>query len=190
MGLKVEGSSPSIHPMNTKLVRVKLTQSDARRLKLVWVITLHNFLRFMWNGATFTKHLIINPLVVKSLTVATQRQFELNSLYDVKLLKTHNTPINYTLHTNYESLERRFINIFKVFVTSNLTTCDKSFQVHPSWFDNFFRHKGAAIHYINVYRFFTQWKRIYYLLFNIYYFQLRTLYFSNIFFKKEIAALN
>jgi len=43
---------------------------------------------------------------------------------------------------------------------------------------------------ISVSKFFIKWKNCYYLFFNLFYYNLTILVFGNIFFRKELTALN
>ena len=63
-------------------------------------------------------------------------------------------------------------------------------RLHPSWISFFLmNHSGGNVH-VSLSKFFLRWRRLYYFLFNIYFFNLGIIYFGNIFFKNDINSLN
>jgi len=154
-------------------------------------LSIQTMFGYCWPRKFTPQLTILREVYLTSNLLFTKYSRTYDSLYKIKTLPTKLNRVNTTLPAgNFDTLELRFIHTFKIFLQFSSGTTNKTFPLHPSWFVNFIRYKGAAVYYINIYKFFEQWKRMYYLLFNLFYYKVRILYFGNVFFRKEIIALN
>jgi len=146
---------------------------------------------YCWPSKFTPQLVILREVYLVTSLIFKKLSYSYDSLYRVKSV---NSKINRSLYTlpsiSDEMLELRFVHTFRTFMRFSSLTSNRTFPLHPSWFVNFIRYKGSSIYYINIYKFFEQWKRIYYLLFNLFYYKVRILYFGNVFFRKEILAMN
>lgn len=88
------------------------------------------------------------------------------------------------------NLEMPFIlKSFKLYLKINMQSV-KSLKVHGSFFTYYLSFTGGNVSLINIKKFFTLYKNMFYFISNIFYYQLPLLSFGGISFKKEILALN
>ena len=107
-------------------------------------------------------------------------KLKLDAKYDSKLEKYKNLVWD---------LKFNFIKSFKLFIQTNLYPSTVLFKTNPSWKSFFIDHSGN-LKYFLLKKLFTKFKTLIYLLYTIYFFELKIIYFGNSLFKDETNSLN
>lgn len=211
MGLKVEGSNPSIYPIiffNNRSrptakhsINLNIAKLHVNIFKLKWIFyTLSLFISFLHKishntycsfASTYT-NLYTNTTFnharyYKSLYRATPFHRVVNNS-EPKLpvyYSTKNTlPTNLYYNGNYE------LTLFKYYIKYNLLGSPNKFSLDASWKNYYVSHIGESVSYISLRKVFRVWSSTYQLLFNIFFYNIKTVTFGNIFFKNEVNSLN
>jgi hypothetical protein len=97
---------------------------------------------------------------------------------------------NFRIKTIHSSIiNNKLFKSFKFFINTTSKKLDSSIKMHfMSKFS--FYGQGVVFNFYNLNKLFNIWKNFYYLLFNIFYFNIKFISFSNSFFKSEILSLN
>ena len=212
MGLKVEGSSPSIHPIsnesfyNTNLtlvptkskISINLTNRRNNILRLKWLTLLTYFFRSSI-GAVALNQLILNPHLLFLVDKKSQLHNPLHGFKSMYVIssasKSTLKPLKRGLNLNSFTLScidkpLPLFKQFKVFLKLNLFSNTTNIKLHYSWSNFFIQNKNSTNLYVSVSKLFIRWKQFYYLMYNIFFYKLKLLFFSNSFFRAEVDSLN
>jgi len=161
-----------------------INQIISRRLPLITSLLkkLRIFTKLFRLGLSFTnskpyskKHLIYSPKITTFTTYETSKLFH---------LAAPNNPINLPSNNN-----GKLFSLFKVFFTTfgtyNLLSLDKNFGLKFSFFSSC---RSTAVFSLN--KIFLAWKNFYSLIFNLFFYEVRCITFTNSFFSKDILSLN
>jgi len=173
----------------TSFIKLDPINSRLPLLKIHWLVTSFALLS-QCRADVRSLHALFNSVHVSSysrLFNYKPRKLEHKSLYLLPKLDVRNSQKSSLTPVIFE---KELLAVFKGFILTNLTTSSHVLRTHPSWTPFFIQNNHSNLVYLNLGKFFTRWRRLYYLLFNVFFFKLRMLYFGNIFFKKEISALN
>lgn len=167
----------------------------------VWILFSFKLLNLLW------QNLLINPLF-KSIQLI--QKFCLNN---TKLKLTSLQKTNFTTQIEFKSLylfnpknqpnkfhttlkpvintnQNQMFKLFKTFLQVNLFTSTHIFKTHTTWKSLFLSNTDSIINIISINKVFTKWKEFYYLMLNLFYFNIQILFFGTSFFKKELLAFN
>ena len=206
MGLEAEGSNPSIYPIfstwsvEVNKTNVPITQTNWTLIYLTFLkkslpdlfITKYGQQRhILFNARNLHKNqaypnLSKNPIYHSLLT----SEFKSNYRYGMSLKK----PGNYNLHKAFflpqKHNDLRLLNSFRSYLRINSASQSILTTPHHS-FQNFYlgyRKGGLAI--LNVNKFYNRWKDVYYLIFNLFYYEIELLTFGTSLFRSEVLSLN
>lgn len=173
-----------------KLFKLKPEFQSVNILKCKWLYVLLKYLNFKISQHTYFTLNFNNLLFKKSNFI--QKSDYYKSLCTFKELKSplsnnFNTP---NLITIPKPKQLYFFSLFKIFLRLNFFSPNKVLKVHATWSHIFLRDHKSNLSYINTLKFYTYWKRSYYLIFNLFYYKLDILFFGTSFLRKEITALN
>lgn len=161
-----------------------LSQIISRRLPIITLLfkKLQVFVKLfrLGVGSISTKPHSHKQLIYKTKSLTLQT-YETSKLFHTA---APNNPVG--LPNNSSS---KLFSLFKVFFTTfgtyNLSSLDKNFGLKFSFFSS---HKSTAAFSLN--KIFLSWKNFYSLLFNLFFYEVRCVTFTNSFFSKDVLSLN
>ena len=197
VGLKAEGSTPSIHPLTQEFISIPYTPAQNKSK------SIHAVVRILSNSwGTQSPQSIItgsyispvhpikpykqNPFFSSFLENEFKFSGVKSSIFDIRASRHNTKPsIPYTYHA-----EKNMLALFKVFTKVNVVSSNALTVPHASFRLYFIRNKrgGAAI--MSLPKLFNRWKSAYYLIYNLYYYRIDILTFAPSFFKNEVLSLN
>lgn len=198
MSLEVEGSTPSIYP----IIHLGLEVNHRYKLNCLWALLSLKLLNNLWVDLNFfLQSNALNVNIYKSLTIFSKNKSTFNnkplnikfkSLYQ---LKSTNTPQTTSMDRTKLLFRKpdthtKMISILRVFLNTNVFTNTTLLRMHPSWVSYYFSVSFGDGCVICIRKFFTRWKKTYYLMFNLFFYRINLLVFGTSFFKKELLALN
>lgn len=86
--------------------------------------------------------------------------------------------------------QKNLYRLFKAHVKLNLLPYKSAFTVHYSMRAFYVRKSQNTLIVVSLIRFFQRWKDFYYLIYNLFYYEIGILSFGTIFLKKEILSIN
>ena len=141
MGLKVEGSSPSIYPIKS-VISYDINYLNPSKLLVIWVRSLLKILNYGWvdvnfffNKSTFLLSLpnlvpnIFSRKRLTSLRFSSNKRFK--SLYNVKLNSPQTSKKNHNLIL-HKLDNNPLVKLFTIFLYSNTFSSSKIFSYHPT----------------------------------------------------------
>jgi len=158
-------------------------------LKIRWYLYLITYFNYLYtiNFSKFNYLFLIDKYNLKK-NFHTKNKTQFNSFY---LIKLNNTPSNIKL-IKFVNLERNYnfflFNFFYIFIVINNFYINNLNLLHFSWKSFFLKNLQLGI--INFKSIYTRWKNIYFLFFNLFYYNIKLVVFGNFFLKKEISSLN
>jgi len=90
----------------------------------------------------------------------------------------------------YIAPDLKLFTIFKSYLKLNSASQGTISTPHASFTQFYLGYRRGGLAVLNVSRLYSRWKEVYYLLFNLFYYELDLLTFSSSFFKHEVLALN
>lgn len=111
--------------------------------------------------------------------------------------KRHTSVRHAEVHSNMQPVvdlqlptKIKLLKSFKSFLRVNNSSNSTITIPHFSFKYFFLGYKRGGLAVLNIRKFFTRWKDTYYLMFNLFFYQIDTLTFGTSFFKSEILSLN
>ena len=207
VGLEAEGSTPSIYPIFSKW-SVEVNNTKPNLMKLQWTLLYLNSMqhvtpngklaRIMYQYQSIlsnsqskpnkltTSSLIFNPTYINFLSGEFKTHFKHPKLIRASAPYTPKNPV-LPLRVD-ENLQ--LLKSFKSYIRVNSNSITTLTVPHFT-FKHFYlgyRRGGTAV--LNISKFFTRWKDVYYLMFNLFFYKIDTLTFGTSFFKQELLSLN
>ena len=118
-----------------------------------------------------------------------QTKLEFKSLYMLDSSNSIQPSFSGVNTITYKSQNKMF-RLFKVFLQLNLYTNTHVYKTHMTWKSFFITNSSSGIHIININKIYSKWKEFYYLILNLFYFNIHILFFGTSFFKKELSSFN
>jgi len=184
------------------MITVELDINRRQQLTYLWFLCSLQLLNHIWVDLSFFFHKNTHSFSTKQWSLifkktrkhlkSETRFLELKSLYN---LKTDNILNNVTSKKSPNVVLQpnehyHMIPLFKIFLNTSTDTNTSLMKMNPSWVAYYFYVAFGDSCIVSVRKFFTRWKRTYYLLFNLFYYNINLLTFGTSFFKKELLALN
>jgi hypothetical protein len=197
VGLKAEGSTPSIHPVVNEFITVpgKHSQNKGKSIHAITQILSNSW------GTHLLHFIAASPYTppIHPLQVGKRNPFFNNFLeneFKFSGIKSSIFDIRAPRHTLKSTVpfadhkERSMLTLFKVFIKINAVSVNALTAPHASFRLYFIRNKrgGAAI--MSLPKLFNRWKSAYYLTYNLYYYRIDILTFAPSFFRNEVLSLN
>jgi len=88
------------------------------------------------------------------------------------------------------SIEVSLLKVFRTYINMNIHSHSGVYKVHPSFKYMYIRHIYDGSYIICIRKFFSIWKNIYVLLFNLFFYKITILLFGPAYFKLEILSIN
>ena len=122
----------------------------------------------------------------------TTRSNEFKSMYTLKtgsfMVKKHRSASQLTFQK--QPLQHKLLSLLKIFLRTNSFTNTDTFHVHASWTSYYFKITFGDGCVISIRKFFIRWKQAYYLLFNLFFYDIPLIVFGTTFFRKELLSFN
>ena len=206
VGLEVEGSTPSIYPIFDKwLIKIDqthtpLTQNTWTQVYLLYlkkslpdlflvksnlnrVVRLNGLSLKFRSGRSQTN---VNPLYNNFLATEFKLTYKNNLLFTKSAMSHSSRPITAAGSTEQIKLFKTFKSFLRVTSASNSTIMIPHFS-----FKHFYLgYKRGGLVLLNINKLFNRWKDVYYLVFNLFYYEIELLTFSTSFFRSEVLSLN
>ena len=198
MSLEVEGSTPSIYP----IITLKVNQNQTTQLKYLWLLfSLKLFTNCYVDLKFFMQYKLckIFNIGLQNIFLKNNYKFlkhnlplKLKSMYEVKLKNSpyKNHLVNSKIITIQPNNSTKVVKLFRTFLNVNTFSNTALFEAHPTWVAYYFNVSFGDGLLISIQKFFTRWKKTYYLLFNLFYYRIDLLVFGTSFFKNEVLSLN
>ena len=197
VGLKAEGSTPSIHPMVKEFITVSPKYPQNKYKSICAVVKI---LSSSW-GTNLPQFTVTRPYVnpTHPLQPNKQNPFFSNFLeneFKFTGLKSSIFDIQASRHTLKPSIPshkhnaKNMLNLFKVFIKINVVSASTLTVPHASFRLYFIRNRRGGASIMSLPKLFNRWKSAYYLTYNLYYYKVDILTFAPSFFKNEILSLN
>lgn len=84
----------------------------------------------------------------------------------------------------------RLMRSFKSYIRLNVNSFDTINIPHFSFKHFYLRYRRGGVNVLNISKFFSRWKDVYYLVYNIFFYRMDMLVFGTSFFKRELLAFN
>ena len=207
MGLEVEGSTPSIYPIFSKW-SVEINNTKPLIIQMQWAAVYLNLLKVLhykslliakvYKYSSFlakTHNLLQTPYLRNVPSNPLYNDFMVNQFkvnYKVPTLIRQSDLVNSKkpiIHT-YNSKNIKIMHSFKSYIRINANSLNTIDIPHFSFKHFYLGYKRGGVTVLNISKFFTRWKDVYYLLYNLFFYKIELLTFGTSFFKREILALN
>lgn len=149
--------------------------------------SLYVFSRFTFNRfQVAAQKTFYNPLHSNFMV----QEFKLN--YKIKRLIPRSPQPNTTtpIVPHNSQLRTKLLTMFKSYLRLNSASQSDITIPHFSFYQFYLSHRKGGLAILNVRKLFDRWKDSYYLLFNLFYYELETVTFGSSFFKNELLAIN
>jgi hypothetical protein len=107
---------------------------------------------------------------------------QLNKFSIPSFKKSANTKSSYTNHKTF--------TLYKIFLNTSILPTKNSFKVHPSTKSFFLNYSKLSVNIFNINKLFNRWQDFYYLILNIFFYNLPLVTFGTSVFKNELLSLN
>ena len=210
--LKVGGSNPSIHPIAKEQKSHQFWQvlpagfKPERELRIQkHIVSRFHLIKLILISQNQSSWGVGAKMRLWSLTYTNLTQAASPDLLKVNFLnrdfklmgsqslidKAHYKIMPTSVKTmNAVHFDKRLLKTFKTFTLSQMSSAHTLTKPHAS-FSSFYvaqAHGGSIL--LNVGKFFQKWKLAYFLLFNLFYYRIKTLTFAQSFFKSEVLSIN
>lgn len=194
VGLKAEGSTPSIHPVIKEFITAPSKHVHAKH-RTIYAIS--QILTNSWGTRTqlpISVGLQNNPLRCNSqnpfFTNFLENEFKFtgikSSIFDIRASQhTLKPSVPLTAHK-----EKDMLALFKIFIKLNVVSANTLTVPHASFRLYFIQNTRGGASIASLPKLFNRWKSAYYLIYNLYYYRIDVLTFSPSFFKNEVLSLN
>lgn len=187
--LEVEGSSPSIYPISNLDLEIIIKKPTK-----IYNIKLLQLISFIYSNLNFSHKLTaIRSFQYIHLLIPTtfyNKSFFYKNSYASKITKNCNS-INFKKFSNINNTSKNH-NIFRLFSRFLLVSYyqpNNNIKQHQA-FRFAYYSRSSKVLILNLQKTFVFWKNFYYLIFNLFYYDLRLVTFSNPFFLREASTLN
>lgn len=207
VGLEAEGSTPSIYPMFSKW-SVEVNNTKPNLIKLQWTLIYLNAIQRTTPDIRFVKMMyryqsILNNLKNKSnnstLPVPTYNPMYTNFLSGE--FKTHFKHPRLIRESEFYASKTptlplctgenlQLLKSFKSYIRVNSNSITTLTVPHFTFKYFYLGYRRGGVAVLNISKFFTRWKDVYYLMFNLFFYKIDTLTFGTSFFKQELLSLN
>lgn len=206
MGLEVEGSTPSIYPILNKWL-VKIDQTSTPLEQTTWTQMYLLYIKKSLPDLLLVKSSLnkairlskltlkpkhshlrtsVNPIYNNFLTTEFKLTYKNNLLFKNSAMPNSTKPVTVSGGTEQLKLFKTFKSFLRVTSASNSTLMIPHFS-----FKHFYLgYKRGGLVLLNITKLFNRWKDVYYLTFNLFYYEIELLTFSTSFFRSEILSLN
>lgn len=206
MGLEVEGSTPSIYPIYLKWT-IKVNKPEALLYQNTWAYVYLSYIKKSLPDLFLAKSHLNRVVRLSKLNTKLRYvhlQTSTNPLYsnfliarfkfayknDLRLKKSVTPSQSQPIRPSNSNKQIKLLKTFKSFL--RVTSASSSILMVPHYsFRHFYlgyRKGGLAL--LSVNKLFQRWKDVYYLIFNLFYYEIELLTFSTSFFRFEILSLN
>ena len=209
VGLEAEGSTPSIYPIfSSWMVNIQPNHFINPQVNLA---TLYiNFLRksfpelFITKLGTHRHHLELYSAFSRKTTPGYRNMPKYNPMFtnfmssefklsykNIQSFRRFPQPNKLSpTSAAHTTSDLKLFTSFKSYLKLNSTSQGTINLPHASFTQFYLGYRRGGLAVLNVSKFYTRWKDVYYLLFNLFYYELEVLTFGSSFFKSELLALN
>ena len=207
VGLEAEGSTPSIYPIFSKW-SIEVNNTKPAIIRLQWTLVYINSLqqivpntrlmktmyqyKSLFNNPTRCANIstvgatIKNPMYNNFLSAEFKQHFKQPRLIRTSSFYKPKSPVlPLRLDENTQLLQS-----FKSYIRINSNSLTTLTIPHFSFKHFYLGYRRGGVAVLNINKFFTRWKDVYYLMFNLFFYKIDALTFGTSFFKQELLSLN
>jgi len=145
---------------------------------------------YIWSRIFLHNKLKSNKILLNNY----KHMFEFKTLYKFNLLKkteiwTYNKPLSLK-QLNFKDFSSKIIRFLYIYLILNKNLAISTYKSNRSYKTYYFYHSKYGIHITSFTNLIKIWKKMYLLLYNLFYYDINTLLFGSTPYKKEVLAFN
>jgi hypothetical protein len=199
VGLEVEGSTPSIYPILSKWL-IQIDRRSTPLSQINWTLIHLSYLNKTLPDLYLIKlgskkkinlnKFVLGPNVNPNYENFLANEFKLAYKNNLTLKKSVTPNNTKPLIETGQVQQLKLFKTFKSFLQVNSSSSSTLMIPHFSFKHFYLGYRRGGLSLLNVNKLFNRWKDAYYLMFNLFYYEIELLTFSTSFFKSEVLSLN